>query len=87
MQAPIRKQIVQVHRLHPTWHAAKIAKRLGCSATYVRNTAYRAGIDLPRKPYERDPNGTIERLGEAARAAGLTLRDIERISQEQPAGG
>lgn len=85
MSETLKRQIISAHRQHPTWHAAKIASRLGCSTTYVRNTAYSAGIDLPRKPYVRDPDNTIERLGEAARDAGLTLKDIKQIAVQRTA--
>lgn len=78
-----KQQIMNAHRQNPNWNGPQIAKHLRCSESYVRVVAARHGLKIPRKHYERDPNGSIQRLGEACKTAGLTLRDIEAISTKR----
>jgi hypothetical protein len=60
------------HRRHPEWTANKIAQELHCSSGYIRRTAQRLRLKLPKE--NRDG---VQALGEAAKAAGMTLADIE----------
>lgn len=49
---------------------------------YVRATAYRNGLTVPGlNDGARGPSPSIYALGNAARAAGLTIADIERIAE------
>jgi len=55
--------------------ASDIAVLLDCSSGYVRATARRLKIKLPDRP------DSIEALGRAARAAGLSVADITKIAK------
>lgn len=94
-------QIVEAHRENPTWFAVQIASHLNCKTQQVHVIASRRGLVIPRKPWTRQrpakprvpqepktpKKSSVIQLGRACLKARLTLRDIERISQEQPAGG
>lgn len=43
-----KQQVMDLHRENPDWSAPDIAARLGCKAAYVRATAQRCGLDLPK---------------------------------------
>lgn len=70
-----QSQVIALHRKYPDWHATKIAAQLGCSAGYVRATAQRKRLKLPRSQPD-----SISALGHAARDAGLSVSDIENMS-------
>lgn len=80
-------QIVAAHQENPTWSASQIAAHLDCAPCHVRVVAKRKRLNLTRQTPKRKVPGTIIQLGRACRKANLSVRDIERISQEQPAGG
>ena len=67
-----KDQVIETHRVNPNWGAVQIAKHLGCLPAYVRATAKRNGLVLPR--------GTRSRPGENAttvereRCAGIAER-------------
>lgn len=42
------RDVVRVHLAHPKWPASRIAKHLRCSTGYVRATAKRRSLKLPR---------------------------------------
>lgn len=44
-----KTEVFTAHQEHPEWHAGAIARHLGCDSGYVRATAKRIGITLPRK--------------------------------------
>ena len=48
---PLWKRVVRLHRANPTWGAARIAHAIGRSDAYVRATAQRHDLDLPRSRY------------------------------------
>jgi hypothetical protein len=76
-------QVIELHRKHPDWTSAQIAKRIDAAPAYVRATAYRKGLQLPGcKSSHPKPDGLIA-LGRAAREAGLT---VDRIVELHRAG-
>lgn len=75
-----QRQVIDLHCAHPAWSANDIAQALGCSAGYVRATAQRLNITLPRATPE-----SIEALGHAAREAGLTIADIQALAKRRAA--
>lgn len=69
---------------HPNWSSVEIANALGCSSEYVRATLRRRG----RKLHPHDVAGRrreLMNLGWAAKAAGLTLADLQRIAERRKA--
>ncbi|MCP5087902.1 MAG: hypothetical protein GY952_14005 [Rhodobacteraceae bacterium] len=40
--------VLDCHKDHPEWTAPQIAEKLGCTSSYVRATAQRRGLDLPK---------------------------------------
>lgn len=75
-----QSQVRELHLKYPTWGAVQIAKRLGCLSAYVRATATRQGITLPgSRTIKASKLETLVQLGIAARAAGLTVVDIENL--------
>lgn len=79
-----QRQVRELHKKHPTWGAVQIAKRLGCQSAYVRATATRQGITLPGSKTVKPPKPeTLVQLGMAARAAGLTVADIENLKSSR----
>lgn len=67
-----KHQVIEAHRLHPEWSAKQIAAYLDCSAAYVRTTAVRNDIVLPRHRRRK-----IDDLIEAREARE---RDAERLA-------
>ena len=43
-----KDQVIALHRKHPDWSAPDIAAALGCDASYVRATARRQSLRLPK---------------------------------------
>jgi hypothetical protein len=81
-------QVIQLHQKYPTLTATQIAGRLDCSPEYVRATGRRRGLTFPGSRTERvrQPDGLMM-LGRAARAAGLTVEQIEQIARENAGAG
>jgi hypothetical protein len=52
---PLWKQVVRLHRANPTWGANRIAHAIGRSDAYVRATAQRHHLTLPRSRYAEVP--------------------------------
>lgn len=69
-------QVLACWREHPDWNSTLIADEIGCMPEYVRVTLNRNGISLVRRHGEN----SIYALGRAAKRAGLTIADIERLS-------
>ena len=42
------RDVVRVHQAHPKWTSSLIARSLGCTSAYVRATASRRKLKLPR---------------------------------------
>ena len=63
------REVLALHRVHPTWTAPQIARVLECDSGYVRATAQRNGIVLPSALPEGDG---IRKLGRAVRELGIT---------------
>ena len=80
-------QVIEAHKRNPTWTASDIADALKCSSGYVRRTAQRYNLTLPKgkagpKPNpnaRRIPRASVFALGRAARAAGLTIEMLEML--------
>lgn len=47
----LNKKVAALHRANPSWGATMIAAELGCHDAYVRSTARRLGLSLPRSQY------------------------------------
>lgn len=48
----VRTEVIKVHGDHPDWSAGQIAAHLGCTSEYVRKTAARNALNLPKsKPF------------------------------------
>ena len=78
-----RQKIMAAHRAHPEWNGPQIARFVGCSLSYVRVVSSRYNLKLPRKHYERCPDGSVLRLGEACRDAGIRLADIAKFVEQR----
>lgn len=83
-----KADVIRVHQQHPTWFAEQIAAHLDCGSAYVRATAYRNDLPIPRKLGGRVlRRGTgpgpdsITSLGVAARTAGLSVADIQKLAE------
>ncbi len=50
------RRVVRLHRAHPDWGATRIAYDLGVTDGYVRATARRHGLSLPRSEYGAVPS-------------------------------
>ena len=74
-----KDDVIRLHKQNPTWTSVLIAERLGCLPEYVRATATRQGLDLP-KGRKGDPN-SIYALGRRAKLIGLTAKDFDRMEQ------
>tara|TARA_R110002124_G_scaffold173690_5_gene341354 strand:+ start:16842 stop:17135 length:294 start_codon:yes stop_codon:yes gene_type:complete len=58
-----KQQVIDLHRADPTLTAPDIAQALGTSASYVRATAQRCSLTLPRMPFQsmRDLRTALKR--------------------------
>lgn len=45
-----KQQVIDYHRAHPEANSVDIGDALGCHPAYVRATAGRYGLSLPKKP-------------------------------------
>lgn len=80
-----KQQVIDLNLKHPTWTARDIAEHLGYSLEYVRICKRRYDLKFAKGTYRaREPNNT-DALGRAARNAGLTVGDIERLGQARAA--
>jgi hypothetical protein len=78
-----KHHVIAMFHKHPGITSTEIADKLDCSAEYVRATLRRNGLKLEgslRRADYRRCRGIIA-LGRAARAAGFTVGDIERLGQ------
>jgi hypothetical protein len=74
-------QVMLLHRNHPDWSASRIARELGCHSAYVRSTAARNNLKIPRATVRiTQQEETLLMLGRACRRAGLRLADVERMA-------
>lgn len=72
-----KRQVIDLHLAHPDWSARKIADELRTGDAYVRATARRYGLTLPRST--RTPM-TPQQL--RARAARL-IAQAEAMEQQE----
>lgn len=75
-----KHEVIAVHTAHPDWNSVQIASKLNCCDAYVRSTFRRNGMTLIRSRGPKDHN-SIYALGRAAKAAGLTVDDINEIGR------
>ncbi len=69
-----KTEVINVHMANPLWTAREIADHLGCRQTYVNHVRKMCELEIPR---ERGRRGeSIQVLGKAALAAGLSVQDI-----------
>jgi hypothetical protein len=73
-----KHDVIRVHQAHPTWNSGMIARELGCAPEYVRSTAKRNNLTLPKGTFRLTKN--ILELGIACDKAGLSVADIEAIA-------
>lgn len=82
-----KHHVIAAFQKNPNATSHEIADQLDCDPAYVRATLRRAGLKLAgsigRENY-RNRKGVLA-LGYAAKAAGLTVGDIERIAEERAA--
>lgn len=79
-----KREVITAHRAHPEWSPSDIAIHLGCSTEYVRATAQRNQLKLPRAV--RSHNTRIIYISKAQKAAldgpaierGMTVADLAR---------
>jgi hypothetical protein len=45
-----KHDVIRLHQLRPEWSAPEIAAEIGCHSAYVRSTAQRNGLVLPKSP-------------------------------------
>lgn len=76
-----KQQVMDLNLRHPDWTARDIAEHLGCAESYVFSLKGRYGLKFSKGTYrEKDPN-SARNLGRAAKRAGLTVGDIERMGK------
>lgn len=81
-----KDDVVRLHREHPDWCAAEIAAALGCESAYVRATARRNNLDLPKTPgrlkTRSEKFAQAFDLGLVCLSLNITLADLlDRSSQ------
>jgi hypothetical protein len=74
-----KQQVMDCHAQHPNWTCSRIARKLGCMPEYVHACKRRYSIPIPRSGNRYEDPHSILSLGQAARAAGLTLEMIEQL--------
>ncbi len=74
------KDVVRVHRAHPTWTGPEIADELGCLSAYVRATASRRGMKIPPTRFDgvtlNVPRERVERLCKPGESPHTCLRRL-----------
>ena len=75
--------IAEFHK-NPSATSTEIADKLDCESAYVRKTLKRNGLKLQGSLRRNDRSlcRGVRLLGYAARDAGLTLGDIERMGNQ-----
>lgn len=73
-----KQQVIALNAEHPEWTARQIAERLGVRAEYVHVCGYRYKLKFA-KSVRMGGENSITHLGWAARRAGLTVADIEKM--------
>lgn len=76
-------KVQKVHLDHPDWTAPMIAEHLGCRASYVRATAQRRGMRLPRAiPRKFNPdNQPISQVLTASERIAILSRRIANLKR------
>lgn len=61
------RDVIRIHKAHPDWCSADIARELNCFAGYVRETAKRRSLNLPKarsgpngKPHTKDMKSRVK---------------------------
>ena len=75
-----KQQVIDLNLKHPTWSMRDIAEYLDCTPEYVCSCKRRYGLKFPKSIYRSGSPNSALTLGRAAKRAGLTLGDIERIA-------
>ena len=75
-----KNQVIDLHGRHPDWTARQIADELGCLTEYVRKTAYRNGLILPRKRRPSTPEDLRKRAADLIRRAEA----LEAMREDKP---
>lgn len=78
-----KHHVIAEFKKNPNATSTEIADKLDCESAYVRKTLKRNGLVLKsslRRIDYRECRG-VRALGCAARAAGLTVGDIERMGK------
>jgi len=83
-----KQQVIALHRLHPDWCADQIAAKLGCHAGYVRATAARNSLILPKKQRGVDADATIAApiKKKEKRAASVVRQNVPQQALANPHG-
>lgn len=73
-----KQQVMDLHRANPSWTANDIANHLDCLSAYVRATARRNGLDLPKA---RLASSTEARVRRAAVPMLLALKFLTQAAR------
>lgn len=74
-----KQQVIDCHMQHPKWTCSEIAHELKCTPEYVNSCKRRYSLAIPRAINRSDNPHSILALGQAAKAAGLTVEMIEQL--------
>ncbi|MGM4997812.1 hypothetical protein AB8A05_04040 [Tardiphaga sp. 538_B7_N1_4] len=72
-----KTDIINLHLANPDWTAKQLGDALNLSQVYINNCARKYDLVIPRVVAPRGQS--MAALGRAAKAAGLTLQDIEAM--------
>lgn len=72
-----KHDVIAAHHDHPEWNSTDIAGHLGCCSAYVRATARRNGLTLPKRSAGgRAPSAASLYLAAQAISRGLTVSEL-----------
>lgn len=73
-----KQEVIALNAEHPEWTARQIAEHIGARPEYVHVCGYRYKLTFAKSARMGGEN-SITHLGWAAKRAGLTVADIERL--------
>lgn len=75
-----KQDVIALNAAHPELTAREIADRLGVRAEYIHVCGYRYKLKFAKSTRMGGKN-SVTHLGWAAKRAGLTVADIERLKE------
>lgn len=76
-----KQEVIAANIAHPDWTARQIADHIGTRSEYVHVCGYRYQLKFAKHVHEKEEN-SVTRLGWAAKRAGLTVADIQKMGAE-----